>query len=828
MAKKILKISGMHCAGCVQSVEKAIRKIDSVKEVQVNLAAESATVETTDAEIPMEKIRKAVENSGYQIEENWIRGSFNIEGMHCASCVNNVSESLGKINGVRDVQVNLASEKAFLEYDSTNVDVGDLKEAVSKSGYTLKSGEVERKDKLEEKRSRDRQKLEKAKQHLVWSWVITGPIMVWMAVELIFGIHLTAPWLMEAVMTFAASFVLFVPGRETLSSAWKSGKNLNPNMDLLIGIGTIASLGTGFLALAGFMGLIQFPMHSFSGIAAMIMAFHLTGRYIETKSRGRASDAILKLLTLEAENARVIRDGLEEEISVKDLRPGDVMIIRPGEKIPTDGAVVNGEGSVNESMVTGESMPVLKKKGDEVIGGTINLEGSLRVRAVNVGEDTFLNRVVRLVEEAQGSRVPIQDYADRVTAIFVPIVLVLAVITFVTWMIYPAIFEPIINWADGIIPWVDPQMNVISKAFFAALAVLVIACPCALGLATPTALMVGSGLGAENGILIRKGEAIQRLQEVTQIVFDKTGTLTKGEPVVTNFNILDDERDAGQLLRWLYSVENPSEHPISIAIAAFAKEKNVGLAEVEEFKSHPGMGVTGRVEGVQVIVGNPGLMKKMDMSVPAHIRERQEQLENQGKTVVILAAERKISALIALADTLKEDTVRSIDELKKMGYKTAILTGDNQRVAEAIAAKLGIDHVYASVKPDEKESFIRKLQNQGEVVAMVGDGVNDAPALTRADVGIAIGTGTDIAIESGSIVLIDGKLEAVIRAINLSRETFRKIRQNLFWAYFYNVIMIPVAVVGLMHPVLAEAAMAFSSINVVANSRRLQKKSIKF
>jgi P-type Cu+ transporter len=755
------------------------------------------------------------------------KNTYKISGMHCAGCVNAVKKTLEQMEGVKNAEVNLATENVQIEFDQSLVKPEDLEKQVADAGYKLEINKSKKKkNKLSEKKEREEKKLTAARSNLVRSWVVTAPIMIWMVLDMFFGIHLTSHYIMEVVMVVGGGYVLFFPGRETLLSAWKSGKNLIPNMDVLIAIGTLASLGTGFLVLLHFSGLIEFPMHSFAGIAAMIMAFHLTGRYIETKSRGRASDAIVKLLTLEAEKAMVIRNGIEIEMSVGDLAPGDVMMVRPGEKIPADGKIIDGEGSVNESMVTGESMPVRKEKGDEVIGGTINLEGSLRIQAVKVGEDSFLNRVVQMVEEAQATRVPIQEYADRVTAIFVPVVLVLALFTFFIWILFPGLFTPFIDWADGTIPWVEPDMGLWSQAFYASLAVLVIACPCALGLATPTALMIGSGLGAENGVLIRKGEAIQRMGDVTEIVFDKTGTLTTGEPVVTDFEAAG-QLPEGRLLEYIFAVENRSEHPISNAITRFASGRNVNLQEVEEFVSHPGLGVSGKVSGSSVIIGNSKLMERNEVKFPEQFDLLKKQLEQEGKTVVVAAINNKPEALIAVADEIKPGTKEVIQSLKNSGFQTSILTGDNEVVAKAIADELGIHRVYAEAMPDQKSGIIKKLQDQGEVVAMVGDGINDAPALTQADVGIAIGTGTDIAIESGSIVLIEGHIHAVLKAVNLSRHTFKKIRQNLFWAYFYNVIMIPVAVIGLMHPVLAEAAMAFSSVNVVANSRRLQSKSIK-
>ncbi|MEX0771210.1 MAG: heavy metal translocating P-type ATPase [Balneolaceae bacterium] len=751
--------------------------------------------------------------------------SFTVSGMHCAGCAQSVEKALESVNSVSNANVNLAAEKATVQYNGGIPSDRELQEAVEAAGYKLvvESGKS---DKLAQKRERDRQNLDSAWRNLVWAWAITAPVMIWMGLKMGLGIRLPNPLIEEILITLAAGIVVFKPGRATLISAWKSGIRLNPNMDVLIAIGTVTSLSTGLIVVGHLLGWFVFPIHSFTGIAAMIMAFHLTGRYIETKSRGHASDAITKLLTLEAETARVIRNGREIEKPARELVAGEVMMVRPGEKIPTDGEVIDGAGSVNESMVTGESMPVRKSKGDQVIGGTINQEGAIRVKALNVGEDTFLNRVVRLVEEAQGTKVPVQEYADRVTAVFVPVVLLLSLLTFVSWMVFPQLFMPVLEWAGEIVPWVEPGMGRLSHAFFAALAVLVIACPCALGLATPTALMIGSGLGAENGVLIRRGEAIQRLQEATHFVFDKTGTLTVGEPSVTDFVFLGNKEDEDLIMRAIHSVENPSEHPISRAISRHLEEQHPEFAEVKNFTSHPGMGVSGTVGGKKIVVGNRRLMQLEGIELDSPAEMKKKELEERGETVVAAAVDGNPVALIAIADTLKPEAGETLEQLRSRGYKTVMLTGDNHRVAETIAGRLGIDEVLAEVMPDQKEDKIRELQEQGHVVVMVGDGINDAPALTRSDVGIAIGTGTDIAIESGSIVLVDGKLTAVLKAVELSRMTFKKIRQNLFWAYFYNVVMIPVAVIGLMHPVLAEAAMAFSSVNVIGNSRRLLKKKL--
>ncbi|MEX1063698.1 MAG: heavy metal translocating P-type ATPase [Balneolaceae bacterium] len=754
-----------------------------------------------------------------------------ISGMHCAGCVNSAKQALEGIDGVRSARVNLASETAVIDEMNGAVPGRLIREAVERAGFQVEEGgKGQKQNKLAEKRERDEKKLQESWKNLVVSWLITAPLMIWMAVDMLSVFRPVSLPVMELLMTAGASAVLFRPGRKTLKSAWRSALNGHPNMDVLIAIGTLASLCTGPLALAGHAGWISFPMHSFAGIAAMIMAFHLTGRYIEIKSRGRASDAIIKLLTLEADTARILRGGNEEEIPAGELSPGDIMLVRPGEKVPADGTVTGGVSSVDEAMLTGESMPVRKEAGSEVIGGTINLEGPLHIAAQKVGEETFLNRVVRLVEEAQGSKVPVQEYADRITAVFVPVVLMLSAGTFIIWAFFPGVFTPVVEWADGFIPWVEPDMGIWSQAFYASLAVLVIACPCALGLATPAALMIGTGLGAGNGVLIRRGEAIQRMQEVTDIVFDKTGTLTLGKPSVTDLILLNDAllHDAGEtlLIQQIYAVEHLSEHPISRAIADYVSEKDIDLPEVRQFLAHPGMGVSGQVDGRKVIVGNRRLMAKFGIGIDHIVEERKNRLESDGKTVILVSVDNAITAIIALADTIRPEAMDVIRTLEHQGFRTVMLTGDNRPAAEKTARELGIGELFAEVLPDQKEDVIRKLQQNGGIVAMVGDGINDAPALTRADVGIAVGTGTDIAIESASIILIEGHLQAVLKAVSLSRETFKKIRQNLFWASFYNVVMIPIAVAGLMHPLLAEAAMAFSSVSVLANSRKLQGKSL--
>lgn len=748
-----------------------------------------------------------------------------IEGMHCASCVGSVEKALGNVPGVDEASVNLATESAQITYDASVAGLDDFVKAIESVGYTVAresagsaaggsgfGGEQEE------------QQIRAARVRIWWAWGLTIPVVLWMLPHMFLDHAVGGDLLYDIGMIVLSSIVLFYPGLGTLRSAWRSASHATPNMDVLISMGTLASLATGFVSLLHHFGWAP-PFHSFAGIAGMIMAFHLTGRYVEAKARGRASQAIRKLLTLEAKEATVERDGEDVSVPVRELQVGDIMVVRPGEKIPTDGEVVSGRSSVDESLATGESMPVDKDAGDAVIGATINKQGFLRVRATKVGRETFLNQVIRMVQEAQGSKVPIQEFADRVTAVFVPVIMATAALTLVLWLVFPAFFGDIAAWASTFLPWVNPDMGRAALALYAAIAVLVIACPCALGLATPTALMVGSGMGAENGVLIRKGAAIQTMKSVTTIVLDKTGTVTEGQPGVTDVHpasgISEDE-----LLAVAGSAESGSEHPLGEAIVEAARSRGVSLEDPADFEAVQGRGIRARLQSGMVMVGTRQFMRDADVPLSDTILEQLSALEHQAKTAMLVARDSGILGMLAVADNVKPDSRAAIQELKTFGLQPVMITGDNERTGRAIAEAVGIDRVIANVMPNDKAAEVRRLQGNGEIVAMVGDGINDAPALAQSDVGIAIGTGTDVAIESGDLVLVKGDLTAVVKAVKLSRATFAKIRQNLFWAFFYNVSMIPLAVFGMMHPVLAEIAMAFSSINVVANSRRLQKANI--
>lgn len=815
--KKDVPIEGMHCASCAQAIEKSLDKLDGVDESNVSYGSEQASVEYDTSQVGMDDISEAVEDAGYSLGEGE-RVDMPIEGMTCASCSQANQKALEKLDGVISANVNLSTKKATINYIPGKVHRSDFVRAVENTGYSVPDSwldeDYEEKDKVE--KDLEKVKTAKRKVYLAWSFVI--PMMA-IIISNYAGYSLLQRPYYDIALVALASPVLFFVGRETMYSGARSLVKLSPNMDALIMLGSMAAYSTGLIAILNYYGY-GFEILNYGGIAGMIVAFHLIGRYIENKAKGKASQAIKKLMTLEAKTARVIRDGEEQEIPVDKIQIGDKMIVRPGEKIPTDGKVLDGESSVDESIATGESMPVKKEEGDEVIGATINKEGSITVEATKVGKDTFLSQVIKMVEEAQGSRVPIQAYADKITSYFVPAVITIALSAFVAWMVFPDTFHSIISWADAFLPWVNPELTALSLALYAAIATLVIACPCALGLATPTALMVGSGKGAQNGVLIRRGESIQLMKDIKTIVLDKTGTITKGEPGVTD--VIGDSED--DILLYAASAEQRSEHPLGEAIVKKAKENGLTLQDPDSFESVTGQGIKAEIDGKEVLVGTPALLD--EYGVESAYTGEFKKLQKEAKTSVYVAVEGQVLGVIGIADQLKEDSKRAIKALKDQGLEPVMLTGDNEETARAIADQVGIDRVLAEVMPDEKVEEVRELQDQGQLVAMVGDGINDAPALEQANVGIAIGTGTDIAIESGDIVLVEGDLSAVVKAVKLSHATFRKIKQNLIWAFFYNVVAIPVAFVGFLHPLMGMAAMSFSSINVVTNSNRLKKADI--
>ncbi|MBM3332390.1 heavy metal translocating P-type ATPase [candidate division WOR-3 bacterium] len=745
--------------------------------------------------------------------------TLSVGGMTCASCVATVEKALTRLPGVKTATVNFAIEKAIVEFDPKVSPVPSLEKAVVDVGYEIihQAADAEERSEVE---------LRHASNRLVWAWILGLFPMLMMLLHSLHLFHVS--WMVWLDVAFCAA-VLFGPGWTTLRGAWGSVRAGSASMDVLIVLGVAAALGSGVAVLAGL------PIKSFADAGGMVMAVFLTGRYIETRAKGRASQAIKKLVALGARTARLqLAEGVEKEVPVTQLTPGSLMVIRPGEKIPTDGRIVEGESSVDESMATGESLPVDKKPGDEVIGATVNGNGLIKVSATRVGSDTFLSQVIRLVEEAQGTKIPIQAFADKVTAKFVPVVLLVAAATFAVWMLLTPTIKPMLEWASTFLPWVNPNLSVVSLAFFAGVAVLVIACPCALGLATPTALMVGSGMGAERGILFRSGEAIQTLKDVRAVILDKTGTITRGRPSVTDVIPARDMTETSsavsdrvpsredEVLRLAASLEQGSEHPIAGAVVAAAQSRGVRLTLPTAVQAVPGKGISGKVDGIEVLAGKELLLAECGVDCQT-LEQAAAELRKRSRTALYVAAGGKPLGVIGVADTVKPDSAQAISELKALGITPIMLTGDNRETAAQIGAEAGIGRIVAEVLPAEKRRVVKELQQEFGSVAMVGDGINDAPALKAANVGIAIGTGTDVAIESSDVTLVRGSLTGVVAAIRLSRATFVKIRQNLFWAFFYNVVAIPIAMLGLLHPIMAEVAMALSSINVVTNSLRLRR-----
>ncbi|RZN61454.1 MAG: copper-translocating P-type ATPase [Methanonatronarchaeia archaeon] len=808
-----LEIGGLSCASCAESVERALVEVDGVDRADVNLMSESASVSFDPDVVDVDDLVEVVEVSGYEVKGYSSAGSsssirLGIEGMTCSSCAQKIERELNKAEGVDEASVNFAAETAVINYDPEKTGRKEFEGIIRRVGYSVSD---------EGEYTYD---VKNSWRRMAIAWVFTVPIMVWMVPEMFFGVAWPSMPIYNAGVILLTLPVLFYAGHRTNVQALKGLRNLNPNMDFLIAMGSYAAFITGPLIFLGATVL------NFTPIASMIMAFHLTGRWVEAKAKGRASEAIRGLMELEPETANLITSDGEKEVPISQVEVGDRVAVRPGDKIPVDGTVVDGEGSVDESMATGESMPVTKQPGDEVIGSTVNQDGYLEVEATKVGEDTFLSQVIEMVKEAQSKKVPIQEFADRVTRYFVPAVLMLATITFLVWWLAPQQAMLIAQPLDQYLFWVDTTMSPIMLALYAAIATLVIACPCALGLATPTALIVGSGKGAENGVLIRKGEAIQTLKDVNTILLDKTGTLTQGKMSVTDIKPTKQNTEK-QLLSYAAMAEVRSEHTIARAITEKAREQNIEIQEPDEFQVIQGKGVIATKNNEKITVGNRTLIKEQTESQTKEVEETLQNLENQGKTGILIAIDNEVIGVIAIYDKLKPDAKETLQNLKQKGYQLKMITGDNKRTAKAIAREAGIDQVHAEVMPDEKASEVQKLQKQTKgKIAMVGDGINDAPALAQADIGIAIGTGTDIAIESGDIILVKGQLQGIEKSIKLSQKTFQKIRQNLWWALGYNTTMIPIAMIGILHPVFAPAAMAASSASVILNSNRLKNTEI--
>lgn len=729
----------------------------------------------------------------------------NIDGMSCTSCAARLERELNKDDSIDSATVNFAAKRAYIK--SRGIKDKVLISLIKKIGFTASlTGEMEGSNRLKKERAR-----------LIAAWGITLPLSVKMLLHMVWGIHLInmdISFYLDLILAFP---VIFIIGYPVLKTTVKSIIKFDFNMDSLIGIGTIAAYSTGLLKLFGL------DIGSFTVVGAMIMSINFIGNYLKEIATGRASQAIKELLKLGAKSAHLIIGNEIVETPINEIKIGDRVLVKPGEKVPVDGIILEGDTSIDEALATGESLPVDKKVGDKVIGATINHQGAITVETKKIGSETFLSQIIKMVEEAQGTKVPIQAFADKVTSVFVPIVLTISVLSFLFWFIFPDLGRDILSNFEDFIPWINLDRNRISMSLYVAIATLVIACPCALGLATPTALMVGMGLGATNGILIRNGEAIQTAQNIDTVVFDKTGTITKGKPSVVDYK---STLDKDEFFTLLASIEEKSEHPLAQSIVDYSKDNGIKKIDVESFKAISGKGIEGSINNREIIVGSQGFIKELGLDYSFFTLYIDEYYK-KGYTVVFLSLDRKIEGVVAIADDIKNDSKVALEELHKLGIKTVMLTGDNVKAAETISKKVGIDKVYAELLPSDKIRIVKELQKSGNRVAMVGDGINDAPALKQANVGIAIGTGTDIAIESGDITLVSGSLLGVPRAIKLSRATFRKIKENLFWAFIYNVIAIPLSVLGFLHPAIAEVAMALSSINVVTNSLRLKKFDLK-
>ena len=807
MKSSSFKIDGMTCSACANRVERVVKKMNGVEEASVNFATETLLVKFDDAKIDAPKIEEAIVKAGYSVRKDMRDYPFKVEGMSCSACANRVERITKKIDGVESANVNFATEKLTVRVDAEKVRYSDIKLAVDKAGFKL----IKEEDQIKEvSKKKDESKI--LLNRFIFSLIFTVPLLI---ISMGHMVGMPLPSIIDpmknplnfALIQLVLTIPVMVAGYKFYKIGYKNLFKLSPNMDSLIAIGTSAAVAYGLFAIYKILnGETHYAMHLYFESAVVILTLITLGKYLEAVSKGKTSEAIKKLMGLAPKTATIIKNGKEVSIPIEEVIVGDIILVKPGEKLPVDGEIIEGSTSIDESMLTGESIPVEKNIGSTVIGASINKAGFIKYKATKVGKDTALAQIVKLVEEAQGTKAPIAKMADIIAAYFVPTVMALAIIAAVGWLI-------------------AGESTVFALTIF--ISVLVIACPCALGLATPTAIMVGTGKGAENGVLIKGGEALETTYKIDTIVFDKTGTITEGKPKVTDIicNGIKEE----EVLVLAASAEKGSEHPLGEAIVREAEDRSLEFKSLEHFKAVPGHGIEVTIEGKDILLGNKKLMIENNINIES-LHVESDRLATEGKTPMYIAINNKLSGIIAVADTVKENSKAAIEELKKMNVNVAMITGDNKKTAEAIAKSVGIDIVLAEVLPEDKANEVKKLQGQNRKVAMVGDGINDAPALVQADVGIAIGSGTDVAIESADIVLMKSDLKDVVTAIRLSKATIKNIKENLFWAFGYNVLGIPVAM-GVLHifggpllnPMIAAAAMSFSSVSVLLNALRLKK-----
>lgn len=805
-----LPITGMSCAACAAKIQNSLSHLGGVNSASVNFAAEKATITYDPINVSVDDFLKTIKDLGYGATV--AKQTIPIKGITCAACVKRVEDALSSLNGVLSVTVNIATERATVEYIPTQVGIREFRKAIKEAGYEVVS--IEKGEDIVEKERKEREAhYQRLKKKVIVGAVLSVPIMIlmyWNSIGL--SVFFEMPHHVSAFLQFIlATPIQFWIGWQFYTGAVSAARHKTTNMNTLIALGTSAAYSYSVVA-TFFPSVFEIKGYSaevYFDTSAAIIVLILLGRLFEARAKGHTSEAIKKLIGLQAKTARVLRNGKEEDVAIEDVEIGDIIVVRPGEKIPVDGVLIEGYSSVDESMITGESIPVEKRPGDSVIGATINKTGTFKFETSKIGRETMLSQIINMVQEAQGSKPPIARMADLISSYFVPTVIGIAALTFLVWFFFgpsPAFTYAVLN----------------------SIAVLIIACPCALGLATPTSIMVGTGKGAENGILIRGGESLETAHKINAIVFDKTGTLTKGEPSVTDI-VSNGSFSGRDIIFYAASAEKGSEHPLGEAIVRKAFEMGIELKGHSAFQAVPGHGIKAVINGKNILLGNSALMNDESVLID-DLKEKAEKLADDGKTPMFIAIDKKAAGIIGVADTLKETSVQAINALHKIGIEVLMLTGDNKKTAAAIARKAGIDRVMAEVLPEEKANKIKELQSEGKVVAMVGDGINDAPALAQADVGIAIGTGTDIAMEASDITLIKGDLSGVVTAIALSRATIRNIKQNLFWAFAYNTILIPVAAGVLfpffgilLNPIFAAAAMGMSSVTVVTNALRLRR-----